>query len=399
MDRVPVTVSTQVRGIRLQHFKAFENARLRLADPCILVGKNGSGKSTLLDAFDFVAEAVRDSLRIAMDRRGGLDGIRTFRPGRGKKANVSVTVELDILGRRTVYGFTLGVRPGGGGFEVKEEVLRSHASRAGFRRTRDAFEGKKGMSPVIDPESLVLPVIAGQRSTWKPTLKALVSMCVYTLSPDVIRQSADIGREVHLGRSGANTADALSHMERTQKGAKDIRWIVDHLAEITPGIKGVESVASTGRRSIRLCQETKWGEDVWYPASDMSDGTLRSLGVLLALRQRLPTSLVAIDEIEDSIHPSAMAVLLDAISVSAKKQSVLVTTHSPEVLSHPVATGERIRILQWEDGVSRIYHLSEETIDSLEPPLDVGMLLRSNALWPADDPCEVEGGFFEVQGG
>ena len=65
---------------------------------------------------------------------------------------------------------------------------------------------------------------------------------------------------------------------------------------------------------------------------------------------------------------------------------VVVSTHSPEVLDHPTARGERIRIIQRHEGTSQIYNLSENVQANLEPPLTVGRLLRANALWTATEP-------------
>jgi hypothetical protein len=59
----------------------------------------------------------------------------------------------------------------------------------------------------------------------------------------------------------------------------------------------------------------------------------------------------------------------------------VLSTHNPEILSHPVAKGERIRIVQWEQGACKIYHLSEQVLEGLRRPQNVGRLLRSNALW------------------
>jgi len=61
----------RIEELRLRGFRAFENARLTLDDLTVLVGRNGAGKSTILDAFEFVREALSDSLENALERRGG----------------------------------------------------------------------------------------------------------------------------------------------------------------------------------------------------------------------------------------------------------------------------------------------------------------------------------------
>ena len=47
--------------------------------------------------------------------------------------------------------------------------------------------------------------------------------------------------------------------------------------------------------------------------------------------------------------------MLDAIDAASEEFPVVVSTHSPEILSHPTARGERIRVIQWNNGTSQIY--------------------------------------------
>jgi len=88
----------------------------------------------------------------------------------------------------------------------------------------------------------------------------------------------------------------------------------------------------------------------------------------------------------DSLHPFAHSVLLDAIDSASKGFPIVVSTHNPEILSHPTAIGDRIRIVQWNEGTSHIYPLSGEILAKLRPPMTVGRLLRSNAIWTEDEP-------------
>ena len=104
-----------------------------------------------------------------------------------------------------------------------------------------------------------------------------------------------------------------------------------------------------------------------------------------------------LDEIEDSLHPDAHGVLLDAIN-SASEFPVVISTHNPEILSHPTAMGKRIRIVQWDEGTSQIYHMSSQVLANLKSPQTVGRLLRSNALWTQALPSTTgaEADFFKA---
>ena len=66
-----------------------------------------------------------------------------------------------------------------------------------------------------------------------------------------------------------------------------------------------------------------------------SDGTLRFLAFLAAFLGPNPSSFYFFEELENGIHPSRLALLLDLIEHQVKEKGIQVvaTTHSPELLS------------------------------------------------------------------
>jgi predicted ATPase len=218
------------------------------------------------------------------------------------------------------------------------------------------------------------------------------SLRAYRLSPAVIRGEPPIGTASVLLRDGSNLGDVLKHVE---KNKDDLAWIVNHLGAITPGLVGLKSGTAAGRRIVRFFQTGAGKSKIRFDIGDMSDGTLRCLAILLALRQRPAPAIVCIDEIEDSVHPAALGVLLDAVAASTERCQVLLTSHSPEALGHPAVTAGRVRVVEWRDGKSEVFRLSPGAEQMSRPPRSVGKLLRSNALFTADAPDRVEGDFFE----
>jgi predicted ATPase len=192
-----------------------------------------------------------------------------------------------------------------------------------------------------DAGTLIFPLIAGTNAASSTILEALRLISVHQLSPQAIRSEPKVGSESRLSRDGQNAGDILKHLN-----SDDRRWIDMHLAAAVSGIRGVRATARAGRRVIVFEQEGDDGHINKFDASMMSDGTLRSLGVQLALRQSPRPSIVLLDEIEDSLHPLAHGVLLDAIDAVSEEYPVVVTTHSPEILDYPAARGERIRVVQ-----------------------------------------------------
>ncbi len=366
-----------IKELRLRNYRAFADARLVLDDVTFLVGRNGAGKSTLMDAFGFVGEAVTDSLGTALERRGGLLGLFPKHLRGSARQGISVAVCFEREGESPiVYGFRVGR-----GHVVEREILRGERAPS-FERGEDSFRSSiASLHPVFDPQKLALPLLAGSDPTWKATFEALRLISVHQFSPQAIRSEPKIGSDGRLSRDGENAADVLKHVK-----PKDKKWIETRLAAAVPGFKDVSTRTTLGRRVFVFAQEGDAGHVQLLDASQISDGTLRSLGILLALRQSPRPSIVLLDEIEDSLHPLAHGVLLDAIDAASEDFPVVVSTHNPEILSHPAARGERIRVVQWDKGRSRIYQLSDNVRADLKPPLTVGRLLRANALWTDDEP-------------
>jgi predicted ATPase len=375
-----------LKELRLRNYRAFPDARLVLDDVTFLVGRNGAGKSTLMDAFSFISEAVADSLGTALERRGNFLGLFPRDPRRQARRGVSIAVCLREDDCRILYGFTVGWDSRRAGFVVKKEVLRGDRIPAFDREVKVFSSGIASLQPAFDREALVFPLIAGSHESWKSILEALRLISFHQLSPPAIRSGPTIGGAERLSRDGHNAGDILKHLESPEK-----KWIEQCLAAAVPGIREVWVKTIVGRRIIGFAQERADGEVEQFDASAMSDGTLRSLGILLALQQTPRSSIVLIDEIEDSLHPLAHGVLLDAIDAASDDFPVVVSTHSPEILDHPTARGERIRIIQWHEGTSLIYTLGQRVLDNLKPPLTVGRLLRSNALWTTAEPSTTGG--------
>jgi predicted ATPase len=419
MGKTPRSMSDPARvhieELRISGYRAFENARLQLDDLTVLVGRNGAGKSTLIDALEFVRDALSDSLANALERRGGIQALLHHGAREAKELSVAVRLRLSseylnevwdrtrfplrattlLDGATVTYGFSIGPRRGGLGFIVTQEVAHSEHQR--FRRAvgpNRRMGVVEGLRVIPSNDALALPFAAEVDVVWRALLDTLkTSVRAYSLSPAAIRTEPPISGASILSRSGSNAGDVLHHLEGTRV---DAAWLNKHLAAIVPGIVRVRSETAAGRRLIRFHQRYNKSKTagVVFDVGDMSDGTLRCLAILLALRQKPAPALVCLEEVEDSVHPAALGVLLDAIEASTNRCQVLLTSHSPEALSHPTVTPERVRVVEWREGGSQLFRLSPGAEEMSRPPRSVGKLLRTNALFTARDSERVEGGFF-----
>ena len=126
----------------------------------------------------------------------------------------------------------------------------------------------------------------------------------------------------------------------------------------------------------------------------MSDGTLRTFGILVALFQtgdigKSPISLVGIEEPETALHPAAIGALLDAMSEASESKQVLVTSHSADLLDRKYLTADMLLAVVAEEGVTKIGPIDQASRSVMRDHLfTAGELLRINQLAPARNGIE-----------
>ncbi len=110
-----------------------------------------------------------------------------------------------------------------------------------------------------------------------------------------------------------------------------------------------------------------------------SDGTLRALALLMALNQMPGPSIIGVEEPELMIHPGAMGVLANVIRGTSHRSQVILTTHSPDLITNfPVNS---LRIVDLENGATKIGPVREDERQIVEDKLfKAGDLLRLGGL-------------------
>lgn len=141
-----------------------------------------------------------------------------------------------------------------------------------------------------------------------------------------------------------------------------------------------------GHYSFRIGAQPNQGFQVTDEEWNMSDGTLRCLGVLVALLQSnsRPPTLVGIEEPEVALHPAAVGILIDAIRDAAMSTQVLVTSHSSELLDRDDLDDDVILAVSSDQGVTTVGPVNDASREALRSRLfTAGELLRMNQLSPS----------------
>lgn len=128
-------------------------------------------------------------------------------------------------------------------------------------------------------------------------------------------------------------------------------------------------------------QQVSDTHELLLDVSNMSDGTMTALGLIVAALQEPPPPILTIEEPEATIHPGALDAIADLLDLAAQRSQVVVTTHSPDLLDTKWIQPENLRVVEWEKGTTHISKLGEAPVRALQQHLmGAGELLRANAL-------------------
>ena len=324
-----------LKRIRIENYRSIGEVDIELGPLTVLVGQNGSGKTNFVDAIHFLCDALTYGLDAALARRGEIGGIRRW--ARGRPRDVSFGINLATAppeGLDATYALTLHGQAGGDCI-VRTEALDAWACDGAFR-----FEARDG-SVVDSSWGEAMGDIGGRRGLLAPLwgdIEPFVftgrmrDMGFYSIFPDALRALQEPGPDHPLDEHGANLASVLRATARDAPAA--MSHIKAALSALSPDIRDMQVKQFGGHLLVRFLHEEADGKRHWLDSKQMSDGTLRMLGILTALYQEPALSLVAIEEPELTIHPGMLAVLRDVIvEASQKRSQVIITTHSPDLMN------------------------------------------------------------------
>lgn len=374
-----------LKRVAIRNYKSIAQCDVKLGALTWLVGANGSGKSNFLDALHFVHDSLDNSLENALRERGGISEVR--RKSSGHPNNFGIRLEFNLSdGTEGMYAFNIGALPNNA-YEVKREECQ-----IGRKGHGPQFLVEKGS--VISTSAQVFPKTTADRLAllnasglpeFRPLFDAIVSMGFYNLNPKVIREPQKPQDGRILKSAGENISSVIAHLTKSAPDA--LQSIESYLQQVIPSVHGVERKAIGPMETLMFKQDVTGAKFPWeFYAQNMSDGTLRALGVLTALyqvgEQTRPT-LVGLEEPETALHPAASSALREALVRASGKTQVLVTSHSPDLLDDPSIGSDSILSVIASGGETKIAPVDEAARNVLAEHLfTAGELLRLNQIEP-----------------
>ncbi|RKU20125.1 chromosome segregation protein SMC [Candidatus Poribacteria bacterium] len=376
--------STFIKRVILKNYKSIAACDVQLQPLTFLVGRNGSGKSNFLDALRLVADALNSSLDHALRARGGINDVRCR--SRGHPTHFSIRFEFVLPdGSSGHYAFRIGTCSQGG-YEVQKEQCKLHPDLYYHIDKGTVTHTNVKVAPAAASDRLYL-VNASGLPEFRPVYDAFSRMGFYNLNPDKIRDLQVPDHSDMLIRDGSNLASVFVQLPPDVK--QDIQ---EYLSIIVPGVRGVEVEKFGDKEMLVFRQDVVGDKHPWrFHVNNMSDGTLRLLGILVALFQgnhdtHKHVSLVGIEEPEIVMHPAMVGALLDEFQNAAYNTQVIITTHSPDLLDEKSLNVDSILVAEVHDGNTVIAPVDDVCRSVVHDKMfTVGDLLRRDQLEPAPE--------------
>jgi predicted ATPase len=383
-----------ITAIEVSNYRSLgDGLRLRLDRLTALVGPNGAGKSNLADVVRFLAEALTIGLEAVIASRHGIDAVRRWSSGR--PFNLSIRADLSEESFSGSYAFTqVGDRAED--YRLKEEEAlvydkNTAASHKFLLREGKWVAGPPDLRPKVTAQSLAMTLVAGDER-FAPLANALRNVCVYAVFPDTLREPQKPDTVRPMKQHGENWTTILQGMtangaagELKAALAKLTGDIADFRVRQLGGYLNAEFLHATERKRAKDRQK-------WFESAQESDGTLRVAGIITALLQEPPLTLIGIEEPELTVHVGAIPLLYDYLKQAALQGQVLLTTHCVELLER--LDIDDIRVVERRNGVTTVAPVRQDQRDAIKKRLmTIGDVVSMEGLQqelPVDDTAERE---------
>jgi predicted ATPase len=364
--------------VRLDNWMNFPHVDVALESRVFVVGPNAAGKSNLLDAFRFLRDVVIEGggFREAIRLRRGVAAIRSL----AARRNPVVQIAVDVRDADVDWRYELGFRSDKSQRPVIESEIVCRDGAELFRRpTEDDRRDQERLSQTWLEQVNV-------NREFRELVAFLRSVRYLHVVPQLVREP-----DRSVGRSDDPFGgDFLEQIAKTREKTQEarLRRIRDALVVAVPQLREIELVRDErGTPHLRGNFEHWRPQGAWQYENQLSDGTLRLLGLLWSAMDG--SGPLLLEEPELSLHPEIVRLLPPMFARIHRRhgRQILLSTHSPELLrDEGIGLDEVLLLCPLAEG-TEVRRASDH--GEIKALLDGGMSL-GEAILPRTRPRDVQ---------
>ena len=343
-----------ISRIGLTNWRNFTTLDVPLGPRLVVVGANATGKSNFLDAFRFIRDIAAPAgggLASAVARRGGFSKVQCLFARNNNPGKVSLTFD---------------VRDGDDSWRYAVELTRERAGRGRPLVMSETVEkngktllARPDRSDAEDPERLTQTALeqVSANVAFRPLAEHFAAIRYTHLVPQIIRESDRImpvagdpyGSDLiaRMNSSATTTATGRAVLSKIQAA---LQSAIPQFESLRIEIDDKEKPHL--RAGYRHFQPTLDQQD----ERDLSDGTLRLIGLLWSLAELPQGRLLLLEEPELSLNEQVVRKLPSVLAAAQRgggDSQVIYTTHSGEILVDEGLQPDEVLLLQpGDDGTT-----------------------------------------------
>lgn len=319
--------------LKASRYRSIKSATVAFGDLNVFIGANASGKSTVLDALRFFHLGLRErDFRETVEARGGFSNL-AWNGEDTKSVTMSLRFQRD--GDKDKYEWSIILIGTENEFSVREEMflltpegqrvqLLSSDQGVGWWRSGEEQEVQLQQAPTA---CALASASADANFPGRSIANFVTQWGFFDPSPFFLRQERAGTASNRLDALGRNLAERLFRLRESSP---------ETFKRIVAGVGSFLGIPMTldPRESEGSYFFTQMEHGLTNPVHQMvtSAGTVRMLALITALFEDSQRGLVAIEEPENNIHPTALREFTDLLTELSSSVQILITTHSPFLL-------------------------------------------------------------------
>ena len=390
-----------IQELEVRGYRSFQDVAWRPGRLNLVVGPNGSGKSNLLRLLELISDVAKGRLGAAMTDSGGVVPllwdhratsigwklrIDPVDPGRDP-AQDTLTLEFELRNIRQTSSYQI-VKDSLGNWVKFDRGLEKSPFWIYHRDERRAMVYDQQAMGLVkfddpDPNESLLAQISEPRTNpiSTHTRRFLDGWRIY--------------HDIHVERGSAMRSPATTqYVKLVEPDGSNLVSVLHTLytsdrefkRQINEGMRAgfgdqFEELVFQPAAAQQIQLAVQWRSSKGpHAGQDLSDGTLRFLFLLTVLASPEPATLIAIDEPEVGLHPSMLPIVAEYAAEAAERTQVVMTSHSPVFLDAFSRVPSDVALLHWEDGGTRLFPLTPETLSKWLEQYRLGELFTSGEL-------------------